>query len=35
LLDHGRIVADGAPDEVLTAERIREVFRVDPAHVLR
>jgi iron complex transport system ATP-binding protein len=35
LLDHGRIVADGAPDEVLTAQRIRDVFRVDPALVRR
>jgi iron complex transport system ATP-binding protein len=35
LLDRGRIVADGAPDEVLTAERIRDVFRVDPALVRR
>jgi ABC-type cobalamin/Fe3+-siderophores transport system ATPase subunit len=30
LLDHGEIVADGTPAEVLTAERIREVFGVDP-----
>ena len=33
LLDRGRIVADGAPDEVLTPERIRDVFGVDPALV--
>jgi iron complex transport system ATP-binding protein len=33
LLDHGRIVADGAPRDVLTAERIREVFEVDPGFV--
>jgi iron complex transport system ATP-binding protein len=33
LLDHGRLVADGTPDEVLTDERIREVFGVPPALV--
>jgi iron complex transport system ATP-binding protein len=33
LIDGGRIVADGAPHEVLTPERIREVFGVDPAIV--
>jgi iron complex transport system ATP-binding protein len=33
LLDRGRIVADGPPAEVLTPERIREVFGVDPAFV--
>jgi iron complex transport system ATP-binding protein len=33
LLDRGRIVADGTPSEVLTPERIREVFGVDPAFV--
>ena len=33
LLDRGRIVADGAPDEVLSADRIRDVFGVDPALV--
>jgi iron complex transport system ATP-binding protein len=33
LLDHGRLVADGTPDEVLTADRIRDVFGVDPALV--
>jgi iron complex transport system ATP-binding protein len=33
LLDAGRIVADGPPAEVLSPERIREVFRVDPALV--
>ena len=33
LLDRGRVVADGAPDEVLTPDRIREVFGVDPALV--
>ena len=29
LLDGGRVVADGSPGEVLTDERIREVFGVD------
>lgn len=33
LLDHGRIVADGSPAAVLTGERIRDVFGVDPAIV--
>ena len=33
LIDGGRIVADGAPLEVLTPDRIREVFGVDPAIV--
>jgi ABC-type cobalamin/Fe3+-siderophores transport system ATPase subunit len=33
LLDRGRVVADGAPDEVLTPDRIRDVFGVDPALV--
>ena len=33
LLDRGRIVADGAPDEVLTPDRIRDVFGVDPGLV--
>ena len=35
LLDRGRIVADGTPDEVLSAERIRAVYGVDPALVRR
>jgi iron complex transport system ATP-binding protein len=35
LLDGGRIVADGHPDEVLADDRIREVFGVDPAFVRR
>lgn len=33
LLDGGRIVADGSPAEVLTPERIRDVFGVDPSFV--
>jgi iron complex transport system ATP-binding protein len=33
LLDGGRVVADGAPSEVLTPERIREVYAVDPRFV--
>ena len=33
LLDAGRIVADGTPGEVLSGERIRDVFGVDPALV--
>jgi iron complex transport system ATP-binding protein len=33
LLDAGRIVADGTAAEVLTADRIRDVFGVDPAIV--
>jgi len=33
LLDGGRIVADGSPEDVLTPERIREVFGVDPSFV--
>ena len=35
LLDHGRIVADGPPAEVLSAARIRAVYGVDPALVHR
>jgi iron complex transport system ATP-binding protein len=35
LMDHGRIVADGTPDEVLVDERIRTVFGVDPGFVRR
>jgi iron complex transport system ATP-binding protein len=30
LLDAGRLVADGPPDAVLTADRIRAVYGVDP-----
>jgi iron-siderophore transport system ATP-binding protein len=33
VLDHGRLVADGAPAEALSPERIRDVFGVDPALV--
>jgi len=33
LVDRGRVVADGPPLEVLSDERIREVFGVDPAIV--
>ena len=33
LIAHGRIIADGTPDEVLTDERIRDVFNVNPALV--
>lgn len=33
LLDHGRIIADGSPAEVLTDDRIGSVFGVDPALV--
>ncbi len=35
LMAHGRIVADGTPDDVLVDDRIREVFGVDPAFVRR
>jgi len=31
LIDRGRIVADGTPAEVLTAERLRAVYGVDAA----
>ena len=33
LLDGGRVVADGAPGEVLSPERIRDVYEVDPRYV--
>lgn len=33
LLDAGRLVADGAPREVLTPDTIRDVFGVDPSFV--
>jgi ABC-type cobalamin/Fe3+-siderophores transport system ATPase subunit len=35
LIDRGKLVADGSPAEVLTDERIRDVFGVDPAIVRR
>jgi iron complex transport system ATP-binding protein len=35
LIDRGRLVADGTPADVLTDERIRDVFGVDPAIVRR
>ncbi|MGZ8502609.1 MAG: ABC transporter ATP-binding protein [Candidatus Limnocylindrales bacterium] len=35
LLDGGELVADGDPDAVLADDRIRDVFRVDPAFVRR
>jgi iron complex transport system ATP-binding protein len=31
LIDQGRIAADGPPNEALTAERLRTIYRVDPA----
>lgn len=33
VLEGGRLVADGPPSEVLTGDRIRETFGVDPAFV--
>lgn len=33
LLDEGRLVADGAPADVLSPERIRDVYEVDPRFV--
>jgi iron complex transport system ATP-binding protein len=33
LIDGGRVVADGTPADVLTPDRIREVFGVDPSIV--
>ncbi len=33
LLDGGRLVADGTPREVLTPDRIREVYEVDPRYL--
>lgn len=34
LLDHGRLVADGPPTEVLSSSNVRSVYGVDPALVL-
>jgi iron complex transport system ATP-binding protein len=31
LIDDGRIIADGPPAEVLTAERLRAVYGIDAA----
>jgi iron complex transport system ATP-binding protein len=31
VLDHGRLVGDGPPGDVLSGDRIRDVFGVDPA----
>jgi iron complex transport system ATP-binding protein len=33
LLDQGRVVATGTPSEVLTADRIRDVFGVEPTFI--
>jgi iron complex transport system ATP-binding protein len=33
LLDQGAVVADGPPADVLSPDRIRDVFGVDPAMV--
>ena len=33
LINDGRKVAEGSPGQVLTAERLREVYRVDAADV--
>jgi ABC-type hemin transport system ATPase subunit len=33
IVEHGRVIADGPPAEVLTDDRIRETFGVEPALV--
>ena len=33
MLEAGRVVADGSPDDVLTRDRIRRVFGVDPGRI--
>jgi iron complex transport system ATP-binding protein len=33
LLDHGRLIADGTPAVTLTAERVRDVYGVEPRFV--
>jgi iron complex transport system ATP-binding protein len=33
IIEHGRVIADGPPAEVLTDDRIRETFGVEPALV--
>jgi len=33
LLDEGRVVADGSSRDVLSPQRIRDVYRVDPRFV--
>lgn len=33
VIDHGRVVADGTPSDILTDELIRDVFGVEPALV--
>jgi iron complex transport system ATP-binding protein len=35
LLDHGRLVADGPPNEVLSSANVRDVYGVDPKLVLQ
>jgi iron complex transport system ATP-binding protein len=33
LLHAGRVVADGAPEDALAPERVREVYQVDPSYL--